>query len=474
MIGGARSSERGRWGLIDFGTSPGGHFQRFRQPPGDDTAEPGAAKEFRPDIQGLRAVAVALVVLDHAHLPFVGGGFVGVDVFFVISGFLITGLLLKDAATNRQVRFSRFYARRAARILPAATTVILVTAVASLMILHFAQARSVLVDSLWSVLFAANYHFAQAGTNYFASSLVSPLQHYWSLSVEEQFYVVWPALLALVAFGPRRWHRHRVHANETTTALPLGRIALVLAGLGAASLLFSIHETSVNPSGAYFSTVARVWELVVGGLLALALPALRRLRTRTRAVLSWLGLVAILAATMLFTSRTAFPGYAALVPVFGAAAVLVGGIGSPRAGAHRLLSMRAFRFVGDISYSLYLWHWPILIIGAAAIGAPTTLAQRVLLVTLAVLVSSVSFYAIERPIHHSRALISHRYRTLLMWPAALASIVLVVTVAYATSPYASALGAKDASITPSSAVIAAVGAAEANAPGPVGDCAEPR
>ena len=461
MVVGGRRRDRGRRWQIYLCTSIAGHTHHFRQQIVNVDAPPGPTKGFRSDIQGLRALAVGLVILDHAHVPFVGGGFVGVDVFFVISGFLITGLLLKDAATNRQVRFSRFYARRCARILPAATTVILVTALASLVILNFVRARSVLVDSVWSVLFAANYHFAQAGTNYFASSLVSPLQHYWSLSVEEQFYVVWPAILGLVAFGPRLWHRHRVQADESSTTLPVRRIILVLAGLGAGSLLFSIHETSVNPTGAYFSTVARVWELVTGSLLALALPALRRLPERMRAVSSWVGLGAILSAALLFTSKTPFPGYAALLPVLGAAAVLAGGIDSPRTGAHRLLSLGPFRFVGDISYSLYLWHWPILILGAAAIGTTMTLVERVLLVALAVLVSTASYYGIERPIHLSRAMIRHRYRTLTMWPAAVASIALVVTVAYTASPFAAAIGAKNASLTPTNAVIAAVRAAQA-------------
>ncbi len=212
------------------------------------TATPRTAPGFRADIQGLRALAVGLVVLDHAHVPGFPGGYIGVDVFFVISGFLITGLLINDIERHHRVRFLHFYARRALRILPMATVVIVTTSIASVLLLGVLAARSTLIDGVWAVFFVANVHFAQTGTNYFASTGTSALQHYWSLAVEEQFYLVWPAFLGVITFAVSRFRRE---------AVPRRAIALTLVVLIAGSLMLSISDTANNATGAYFSTIDR-------------------------------------------------------------------------------------------------------------------------------------------------------------------------------------------------------------------------
>jgi peptidoglycan/LPS O-acetylase OafA/YrhL len=426
------------------------HFLRF----GTRGKPATTPSKFRQDIQGLRALAVGIVVLDHAHIPWIKGGFIGVDVFFVISGFLITGLLLGDIAKHARVRFLSFYSRRAQRILPAATVVILVTCIASIALLGIIQARSVLVDGVWAVFFGANIHFASVGTNYFAASAsTSPLQHYWSLAVEEQFYLVWPAVLGIVALVFRR--------KGVVGHVPRLPIALTLVVVGALSLYLSIVQTASNPTAAYFSTIDRTWELAVGALLAVALPWLGKIPSALRCALSWSGLAAIITAAFIFTTATAIPGYNALLPVLGCGALLVGGIGLPRYGAHSLLSIRPLRFLGDISYSLYLWHWPILIIAAAYGGARDTLSVRMVLVVVSGLVATLSYYGLENPLRHVRLLSQRAWRGLVLWPIATGLVISIAVFGAPSVPFAAAAGATNATMSPLNAVRAAVVAGQA-------------
>ena len=422
-----------------------------------------ASANFRPDIQGLRALAVGIVVLDHARIPGLSGGFVGVDVFFVISGFLITGLLLGDLAKHQKVRFLTFYARRAARILPAATVVIAVTAIASYLILGVLQARTVGVDSVWAVFFAANIRFAAAGTNYFAatSNATSPLQHFWSLAVEEQFYLVWPALLGLVAFSVRRVRATRGLALH----VPRATIAVLLGCAFAGSLFLSVTQTVASPTAAYFSTIDRVWELSLGAMLAVALPWLGQLPRISKIVLSWSGLAAVLVAATTFTTHTLIPGYAALLPVLGCAAMLVGGIGLTRGTASGLLSIRPLRFIGDTSYSLYLWHWPILILGADYLGARDTIAVRVGLIAGALAVSALSYYGLENPLRRAKLLLARSWHAMVLWPLAVGAVLFVGLVAAPAVPFSSATGPVKAVPVPT-AVATAVAAALSQAPIP--------
>jgi len=417
----------------------------------------------------MRAVAVLLVLAAHAQVPGFEGGYIGVDVFFVISGFLITGILLADASKHRRVGFIHFYARRARRILPAATTVIIATSIASVLILNTLQARSALVDSLWAGFFAANIHFASQGTNYFTAALAttSPLQHYWSLSVEEQFYVVWPALLAVTGFGFAALRRRRARGARTDPApVSTARIAAVLVALGALSLYLSINQTASDPHAAYFSTIDRAWELIVGALLAVLLPQVGRLPGRVRAVMSWIGLAGIAVAAVTFNSSTPVPGWITLLPVLSAAAVIAGGVGQPRGSTAALLSIRPFRFFGAISYSLYLWHFPILILGEAYFPFSLNLAQRLLLLVVATLVATASYLFIERPFQHARRLTKRTYSGLMLWPAAVSMIVVVAITAQPETSFASRVGPAERGLTPSAAVIEAVRAAQANDPIP--------
>jgi peptidoglycan/LPS O-acetylase OafA/YrhL len=346
----------------------------------------------RDDIQGLRGVAVLLVVLGHAGVPFLEGGFVGVDVFFVLSGFLITGLLL----AQERISLGDFYVRRARRILPAAALTLVVTDLVAQHLLNFVRAREAVSDSIWAALFGANVHFAQVGSDYFSRGQPpSPFLHFWTLSVEEQFYLVWPGILVL--------------------ALLLGRrhLLAVVAVLGAASLAWSVQDTSASPATAYFSTFARGWELALGAALAVWAP---KAAPRARAALGWLGLMAIGCAAVLFSAETPFPGYAALLPALGAVLVI--------AGDARGLSCAPLRYVGDRSYAYYLWHWPVLVIATEYAGHDLSLAARLLLLAGAFGLSVVSYALVENPVRRMRL---PAWRGALLWPAAVA-IVLVTAV----------------------------------------------
>ncbi|WP_285037428.1 acyltransferase family protein [Plantibacter sp. ME-Dv--P-095] len=347
-----------------------------------DTKTP--RKGFRADIEGLRAFAVILVVLDHLF-RWPTGGFIGVDVFYVLSGFLITGILLREHASSGWISFSAFYARRVKRILPAAVTVLVVTVVASYLLLQRARADQILVDAFSALTFTANWHFIRTGTDYLqADGPVSPVQHYWSLSVEEQFYVVWPALMLLLLALAARW--------LTTRRTPM--ILAVIAAVTVLSLAWSVWSTAQNPTEAYFDTFGRVWELSAGALLAIALPFLRSMTPRLGTVLSWFGLIALVAGALLITTSTPFPGPWALVPVLATILIIIGGTGTPGIIA---LTNRPTRYIGRISYSLYLWHFPVIIFTEALLPTAPVAAVVVSLVAMFVL-SALSYHLVERPV----------------------------------------------------------------------------
>jgi peptidoglycan/LPS O-acetylase OafA/YrhL len=384
----------------------------------------------RMDVQGLRALAVGLVVLDHAGVPWLGGGFVGVDVFFVISGFLISSLLLHEATTTGRVRIGHFYARRARRILPAATLVLVATSAFAAVQLPVTRVQEIVQDVRWATFFAANIHFSRLGTDYFQQDRAdSPVQHFWSLAVEEQFYLFWPVLLLLVCLLVR--HRQ------------LRAVTALVACAWVASLTWSIVLTPASPTEAYFSSATRVWELATGALLALAAPVLGQLTRGFRRVLATGGLAAIAVAAFSYDASTLFPGWRALLPVLAAGARGV-------LGPARLLTRRPMRYVGDISYSLYLWHWPVLVLGAEYVGDSRSPAETILLVVVMVLLSVVSYHAVENPIRHARGAALRGRRALAMWPAALA--IVVFTSGYAAAYSTQAFEARIAGATAGSPV----------------------
>jgi peptidoglycan/LPS O-acetylase OafA/YrhL len=346
--------------------------------------------EFRPDIEGLRAIAVAMVVLLHAGVSSVSGGYAGVDVFFVISGFLITSLTIAELQTTSGVSILGFYARRARRILPAASVVIAATIVASYLVLGVLRGRATAIDGRWAALFGANFHLIQQGTDYFARTTPpSLLQHYWSLAVEEQFYLAWPtALLALFSVG--RFFR------RPTLAIRVGLIALI-----GISLYWSVAQTTANPTSAYFSPFTRAWELAAGALVAGFATAILRIPSPLRAAATWIGLAGIGLTALLFDAATPFPGSAALLPVCATVFVIAGGMGQPKGSAARALGVPSLRWLGKISFALYLWHWPLLMLAEQRSNHPIDAATRAVCVAVAVALSQLTVWAIENPIRRA-------------------------------------------------------------------------
>lgn len=391
---------------------------------------------FRPDVEGLRAVAVGAVLLYHAGLPFAPGGYVGVDVFFVISGFLITGLLLSEIERTGTVSLVRFYSRRAKRLLPM-TVVVLGTVVAlSWLLLSPLRMGEVSLDVVTAGLYVINWRLAGQAVDYFAVGLqTSPVQHFWSLAIEEQFYIVWPTLLLIVAWGCRR-------AGQSL------RLALagVLATVAVASFVYGVYLTEQQAGAAYFSTLTRGWELALGGVLALL--ATSRLRTPrwVAAALAWAGLGAILWAVVRFGEDTLFPGTAALMPTLGTAAIIVAGFGSLSTAPMRLLTLAPVRHVGRISYSWYLWHWPVLVFAAAKWGDLSPL-EGLAVVAISYIPTILTHHLIENPFLRSPTLNFYPRKALALGGVCtitsviLGAMLLVTTPDVQTKPRDQALGA---------------------------------
>ncbi|MBF6555259.1 MAG: acyltransferase [Acidimicrobiales bacterium] len=381
--------------------------------------EAGTAPEdrrFRPDVEGLRAIAIVLVVLFHAGVPGISGGFVGVDVFFVISGFVITGVLLREQGSSNRVSMLGFYGRRARRIIPAATVAIIVTVTATYLVLGVVAGNQTAIDGRWAALFLANFHFASVGSNYLTAQLPpSPLQNFWSLAVEEQFYLVYPTIFFVIA------------ALRTKLSLQ-ARLAIGLITVIAASFALSVTQTASNPSAAFFSPFTRAWELALGALVAVGTKWLLEIPKPIGSVLTWTGLAAIVFGSVAFDSRTRYPGALVAVPVIGTALVIAGGMTAPRRGAESLLKLPPFRWLGRISYSLYLWHWPILILAAEEAGKTSLpFRQNVVWLLVALGASVASYYVVENPIRHARLPIAGRWAAVILGALLIATSVGVVT-----------------------------------------------
>jgi peptidoglycan/LPS O-acetylase OafA/YrhL len=377
---------------------------------------------FRPDIEGLRAVAVTAVVLFHAAVPGIGGGYVGVDVFFVISGFLITGLLWREVSSTGSVRLRSFYGARARRLLPASATVGVITMIASILLLPPLRVPTVLYDGVASALYVGNYWFIIDNINYFSDLLTpSPFLHYWSLGVEEQFYLVWAPLILGTAWLIRRLRRNRARAIGSSR-----RPYLIVLGLVAAvSFALSLVITYVVPAAAFFSLATRAWQLAVGGLVALTAIHWQRLSRRTAAVAGWTGLAMIVIACVWFTSATPFPGTAALLPTLGAVLVIGAGCATPSQGCGQLLSTSPMRAVGRISYSWYLWHWPVLVLSPALLGHALTLPERIIAALLAAGLAWLTMRYLENPLRFAPKIRSSAWRSLGVGAVATAIAVVV-------------------------------------------------
>jgi peptidoglycan/LPS O-acetylase OafA/YrhL len=357
-----------------------------------NTDELDPDRRFRPDVEGLRAVAVAIVVLYHADIPGVRGGFVGVDVFFVISGYVITRMLLGQVDKRHRPQFIEFYARRARRILPAAGLVALVTVFATYHYLGFIQGNEVADDARWVAVFLANFHFASIGTDYFKSQLPpSPLQNFWSLAVEEQFYVVYPATIAVVTLAGRRF--------------PIRpKMMIFTAVVFIASYAWSIDYTHTHATAAYFSISTRAWELALGGFIGAGTAHWKGVSNRVAAFIGWSGMALIAVSVVVITAASAYPGWIALLPVAGSGLVIVGGVAAPRFGPEIVLGTLPFRWIGKLSYSIYLWHWPLLTIAKEDRRTALPLGDRLGLVALSVILSALTFYLIEDRVRRARFL----------------------------------------------------------------------
>ncbi|MEV4488559.1 SGNH hydrolase domain-containing protein [Micromonospora coxensis] len=345
---------------------------------------------FRPDIEGLRALAVLLVVLWHAGVPYVSGGFVGVDVFFVISGYLITTGMAAEVAARGRLSLGRFWARRAKRLLPSSALVLLAALVLTYLLLPAIRWRDTAWDVVSSAVYLVNWRLAEQSVDYLAADQApSIVQHYWSLAVEEQFYLVWPVLLVGVAWLARRGRP----SHSRFRALAIGAVGVVWV----ASFAWSVLLVDTDPGRAYFVTTTRMWELAVGALLALV--PLRRVSGTVASVAGWLGVAAIAVSAVALDTSTPFPGVMALPATVGAALVIAAG-SAERHGPVALLRLPPMQFLGGISYTLYLWHWPLLTVLTARIpdpGLPAVAATVALSVALAYLTSRL----VERPLWHS-------------------------------------------------------------------------
>jgi peptidoglycan/LPS O-acetylase OafA/YrhL len=359
---------------------------------------------LRMDIQGIRALAILLVVFAHSGVPGFGGGFVGIDVFFVLSGFLITGLLFREIEKRGKISLGSFYARRARRLLPAAAIVLVLTSVAALLIFSLDEQIEVGRQVFGAAFYFVNWIFAFEQVDYFSQydAFISPIQHFWSLSVEEQFYFIWPLMMttaAGIAFRSGRPTRRT--------------ILMALVPIAVLSLAYSIYLTPTSPEMAYFSTGTRLWELAFGAILAMILPRSLTISRLLSTVFIVGGFAAVMIAATQFGETSSVPGYLALLPVLGTMAILVGGTAQARTFAAGVLCLRPFQWIGDISYSWYLWHWPAIIFPLYI--WPDMAWTTVLAICVASLVPAwIAHVLVENPVRRSQVLRAWPKRALVL------------------------------------------------------------
>ena len=349
--------------------------------------EPGGRRRHRPEIQGLRALAVVLVVVYHVWLGRVSGG---VDVFFLLSGFLMTGQLVR-AAEARGIDFGALWARMIRRLFPAALVVLTVTMAVSVVVLPENRWFQTIREVVAAALYVENWQLAADSADYFTQhDEASVVQHFWSLSIQGQFYLVWPILIAVTALVGARLGR-----SVRTSA------AWCLIAVFTASLSYSVVLTEAHQQLAYFHSLTRVWEFALGGLLALVVDSVVLSRW-SRTVLGWAGVIGLVACGLVLQVGTVFPGYAALWPTLCAAAVITAGATGSRLGADRWLSSRPLSYLGDLSYGLYLWHWPVLVFylvirERTAVG----LAGGLVIIAVSLTLAALTYHLVENPVRES-------------------------------------------------------------------------
>ena len=344
-----------------------------------------ANRQFLPEIQVLRAVAVMMVVIYHYWPGTLKGGYVGVDAFFVISGYLITSHLFREVDRTGTVKLSAFYARRARRLLPASIFVLLFVVAGTYLLLPTDLWTSTAHEVTASGFYVQNLWLASQAVTYSASNNVaSPVIHYWSLSAEEQFYLVWPGLIIISCLVARRWLRG--HTTRT--------VGFTLLAVTFGSFVCSVWATQSFPAAAYFITPTRAWEFGAGALVVLLMrkwaPSLAFAR-----LLRWLGIVGLVAAAWYFSDTTAFPGYAAALPVVATAAIIVAGDTGRADPSDLVFRQRPVQWVGDVSYSMYLWHWPLFVFAPYALGHTLKSPELVALVLLCLVISGLSRHFVE-------------------------------------------------------------------------------
>ena len=357
----------------------------------------GTAREpFRGDIQGLRALAVLLVIGNHAGIAGFGGGYIGVDVFFVISGYVITQLLLREVPKGVRLGLADFYSRRIRRIVPAATATLVLTFVAAEILLGSHMNPNLPGDVRWASVFGANFRLISTGSNYFVPGIhPSLITQFWSLAVEEQFYLVFPLVVFLIArhVGPQR--RLRVLSLTITAGIIL-------------SAIWSAHISAAHPTVAYYSPFTRFWELGLGCLLA-TLTTRRPVRTvRSDRLAVGLGVILLVVALVDLNSRSVYPGSLAWLPCGAAALLIWAGAAGPRTPVSRILSIRPLRYIGDISYSLYLAHYAWLMLPQQLPTPLTGFWWRLLELAGTAATAIASYHLLENPIRHSRRLAADR------------------------------------------------------------------
>ena len=327
-------------------------------------------------IQGLRALAALLVTLFHAK--WVNGGFIGVDIFYVISGFLITGLLLREIERTGTINFKEFYARRFKRLLPTSFFVLLVTAVASWLLIPDTMRSSLGRDIIAASLYVSNYLFAWWQADYQnLDATPSPVIHYWSLAVEEQFYLIWPLLILFFFIAATKFKKKIL-------------LTLLVATVTALSFVFSIYQTETSPIWAFYSLPTRAWELGLGALLVLLPPI------KTKKLVGLLGFIFIIVSAFIFGETTAFPGVNAVLPVLGTV-MLISTINSWPPFLNDVANSRIFQWLGEISYPLYLWHWPLLVLPSTYFARPLAIYERILAIIATIILADLTHRFIEEP-----------------------------------------------------------------------------